>query len=237
MSMSNVLNCSSGSASSAVLRLGTRWGLKCSFLVTVLFTQMESTIESGYSAMDAQRHSIWSVSPLNNLKNSNGPSCVPLMPAGNSLDLKQVTTSKWVVKQVIFPIAVAKEKVCKKHVKRSKDGRVIAPRQAASSGKGVQEQKWTEEDMNKVFDLWEGNDHLLPGQKKLSKRAISKQTGVPYTTVCKRDSGRWGGGQRGKIAGGKRLSKVLDKGKQAGNFKLGGSGSGYLLADQLVTFN
>ena len=54
-----------------------------------------------------------------------------------------------------------------------------------------------------VFELWEHNDHLLPGEKKMSKRKIAKNTGVPYTTVCERLSGRRGGGRKGKIAGGK----------------------------------
>ena len=56
-----------------------------------------------------------------------------------------------------------------------------------------------------------------PQRKKLSKLAISKRTGIPYTTVCERLSGHRGGGKRGKIAGGKCQSKVLDEGKQAGN--------------------
>ena len=227
MNMPNVLICSSGSVSSALLRLGTRWGLKCSILVTVLSTRMESIIRSGFAATDAKRDSIWIVSPLRNLKHSNGHSCVPSIPVGSSLDLKRVTSTKRVVKRVkrvIFPISVAKEKVGKKRIKRGKDGRTIPQRKPASSGKGKKEQEWTEEDMEKCFELWEHNDHLLPGEKKMSKRKIAKNTGVPYTTVCERLSGRRGGGRKGKIAGGKRLSKVLTQGKQAGSFKRVGSG-------------
>ena len=222
-----MLNCSNGSVSSALFRLRTRWGLKCSILVMVLFTQMVSTKGSRFSAMDAKKHSIWTVSPLKNLKHSNGLSCVPLMPVGNSLDLKWIIMSKrvvWVVKRVIFQILVAKQKMGKKHQKRGKDGRAIPERKAASSGKGQQEQRWTEEDMEEVFNQWEANDHLLPGQKKKSKRQISKDTRVPYTTVCERLSGRQGGGKRGKIAGGKRTLKVLDEGKHAGSFKRVGLG-------------
>ena len=122
MNMPNVLICSSGSVSSALLRLGTRWGLKCSILVTVLSTRMESIIQSGFAATDAKRDSIWIVSPLRNLKHSNGHSCVPSIPVGSSLDLKRVTSTKRVVKrvkQVIIPISVAKEKVGKKRIKQS----------------------------------------------------------------------------------------------------------------------
>ena len=71
--------------------------------------------------------------------------------------------------------------------------------------------------MDEVFDLWEANKDKPP-KEKLSKLAISKKTGIPYTTVCERLSGHRGGGKRGKIAGGKRQPKVLMAGKQAGNF-------------------
>ena len=60
--------------------------------------------------------------------------------------------------------------------------------------------------------MWEANSTKKP-EERLSKRQISLQTGVPYTTVCERLSGRRGGGKRGKIAGGKRQGKVLDAGK------------------------
>ena len=65
--------------------------------------------------------------------------------------------------------------------------------------------------MDLVFDLWERNK-TLPPEQRLSKNQIHKQTGVPYTTVCECLSGRRGGGKCGKIAGGKRMPKILDKG-------------------------
>ena len=71
-------------------------------------------------------------------------------------------------------------------------------------------------DLDLAFDLWEANKNKPP-KEKLSKLAISKRTGIPYTTVCERLSGCCGGGRRGKIAGGKHQLKVLDEGKQAGN--------------------
>ena len=88
---------------------------------------------------------------------------------------------------------------------------MIAPRKAASAGKNIKEQKWKAEDMDLVFDLWERNK-TLPPEKRLSKNQIHKQTGIPYTTVCERLSGRRGGGKRGKTAGGKRTPKVLEQG-------------------------
>ena len=85
-------------------------------------------------------------------------------------------------------------------------------RREASSGKHKKEQKWSEEDINTCFDLWEANPTRKP-EERLSKCQISLQTGVPYTTVCERLSGRCDGGKKGKIAGGKRQGKVLDAGK------------------------
>ena len=42
---------------------------------------------------------------------------------------------------------------------------------------------------------------------------ISKMTGIPYTTLNERLTGRHGGGCRGKIAGGKWTAKVLKASK------------------------
>ena len=109
-------------------------------------------------------------------------------------------------------VLVAKQKSIKKKFKRGKDGRKIGIRRAASSGKNKKEQQWSEKDMDKVFDLWEANENLKPEQRK-SKRQISIETGIPYTTLCERLSGRRGGGRRGKTAGGKHQSKVLSTGK------------------------
>ena len=100
-------------------------------------------------------------------------------------------------------------------IKCGKDSRQIAPRKKASAGEGFKDQLWSVANLDLAFDLWEANKNKPP--KKLSKLAISKQTGIPYTTVCERLSGHCGGGKRGKIAGAKCQSKVLDEGKQAGN--------------------
>ena len=110
---------------------------------------------------------------------------------------------------------MARQKTTKKHL--GKDGRRIGKRQKASAGEGSKEQLWSVADMDEVFDLWEANQNKPP-KEKLSKLAISKRTGIPYTTVCERLSGHRGGGRRGKIAWGKRQPKVLMAGKQAGNF-------------------
>ena len=42
---------------------------------------------------------------------------------------------------------------------------------------------------------------------------ISKMTGIPYTTLNERLTGRHGGGRRGKSVGGKWTAKVLKAGK------------------------
>ena len=76
----------------------------------------------------------------------------------------------------------------------------------------------------RAFNMWENNQDLLPQERK-SKKQISLETGIPYTTLCERLSGRRGGGCRGKIAGGKYQARILDTGKckwvtvtfQAGN--------------------
>ena len=60
--------------------------------------------------------------------------------------------------------------------------------------------------MERAFNLWEENDSKQ-AKDKLSKRQITKECGIPYTTFCERVSGRRGGG---KIAGGKRDPKILN---------------------------
>ena len=52
-----------------------------------------------------------------------------------------------------------------------------------------------------------------PPKERWSKNKIAKETGIPYTTVCKRLSGRHGGVKRGNIAGEKHTAKVLKAGK------------------------
>ena len=90
---------------------------------------------------------------------------------------------KPVGKQVIFPFTVVKQKTTPKKVKRGKDGRRIAPRKKASSGASDKKQLWSVADLDLAFDLWEANKNKPP-KEKLSKLAISKQTGITYTTVC-----------------------------------------------------
>ena len=139
------------------------------------------------------------------------------MSVGSKKHVKRVTPDlKWVVKWVIFPFTVVKQKTTPHKIKHAKEGRWIAHRKKASAGEGSKEQLWSVANLDLAFDLWEANKHKPP-KEKLSKLAISKQTGIPYTTVCEQLSGCRGGGRRGKIAGGKRQSKVLDEGKQAGN--------------------
>ena len=44
-------------------------------------------------------------------------------------------------------------------------------------------------------------------------KKISKMTGIPYTTLNEKLTGRCGGGRRGKIVGGKWTAKVLKASK------------------------
>ena len=86
------------------------------------------------------------------------------------------------------------------------------PRKKASTGEGSKEQQWKVEKLEEAFNLWEKNKELPP-KEKLSMNKISKMTGIPYTTLNERLTGRHGGGCRGKITGGKWTAKVLKAGK------------------------
>ena len=80
-----------------------------------------------------------------------------------------------------FLFTVARGKTTQKHSKKGKDGRKITPRKKAFAGEGLKEQLWDVKDMDLAFDLWEGNKDR---EKPLSILAISKQTEIPYTTLC-----------------------------------------------------
>ena len=191
--MPNVFLHSNGSASFVVLRPQTRWALKCSTSLMVLSIQMVLTKRNGSAATNVNTLTTWTVLHMKKKQNSTSPLSAPSM---------NVENSKRVIKRVIFPFSVAKQKMTKKkHL--GKDGRRIGKRQKASAGECSKEQLWGVADMDEVFDLWEANQNKPP-KEKLSKLAISKKTGIPYTTVCERLSGHREGGRRGKIAGGKR---------------------------------
>ena len=212
MSMPGVFKCLDGSASFVLWRPGTKWGSKCSTLPMVLFTLMVLTVANGFVATNARKGTIWSVLHLRNQKKLIGHSCAHSMPVG-SRDLKRVTVvDKRVTKRVIFPVLVPKQKTTAKKIRRGVDGRRLTVRKAASSGKGRKEQLWQDKDMDKVFEYWAENDTLPPGEKH-SINWISKETGVPYTTCCERLKGRRGGGKKGKIAGGRRMSRALSAGE------------------------
>ena len=74
---------------------------------------------------------------------------------------------------------------------QGKDGRKIGLRREASSGKNKKEQNWSKKDLDRAFDMWEKNPGLSPQERK-SKRQISIETGIPYTTLCERLLGRRG---------------------------------------------
>ena len=207
MNMPDVWKPFNGSVSFVLLRHQTRWGLKCSTLVMGSSTLMVSTKRSGCVAINAKRLSICAVLLKRKKKISNSHSCAGSMSVGSRRNVKQV------IKRVIFSFLVARQKTTQKKVCHGKDGRIIAPRKPASAGYKVKEQKWPASD----FDLWEANK-TKPKDQQMSKFAISKEVKIPYTTICERLSGRRGGGKRGKITGGKRTPRVLNKGTQAGNF-------------------
>ena len=214
-----------GNASFVPLRQRTKLGLNCSILVMALCTSMVLMDQSGYAAINARIDTILLVSALIKKNQPNGPFSALFWNA-NSKWVEVVSWVKWVInKRVTISVAVVKQKQGKPHPPppppwHGKDGRRIEVRQRASSGKGKKEQLWQEKDMERAFTLWEENEAKSP-KDKLSKRQIALECGIPYTTFCERVSGRRGGGQRGKIAGGKREPKILDRGEQVGNISSG----------------
>ena len=187
-------------------------------MLTVLCTLTISMDLSGFSATSAKKHIMSTVSAPIKTNQPSGPFYAPSMNVRSGENFKRVMHFhlKRVIKRVIFPVLVAKQNQTKKLFKRGKDGRKITPRHPASSGKGRKEQAWSEEDINRAFAMWEANAEKKP-EERLSKRQIAIECNIPYTTFCERVSGRRGGGRKGKIAGGKRDGKILDKGKQAGS--------------------
>ena len=218
MSMHNVWKHSSGSALFAPLRHLTRWGSKCSISGMELCTQMVSIKKSGCAATNAKTLTTWNVSHLKRKKTLDSLSCAGLMSVGDRFNCKRVTVDlgldlkRVIFKRVTFSFIVARQKTTKKKVRRAKDGRIIPERKKASAGYKIKEQQWELKDLDRAFDLWEKNK-TLPPKERLSMNKISKDTGIPYTTLNERLSGRRGGGRRGKIAGGKRTPKVLKAGK------------------------
>ena len=213
MNMPDVWKPFNGSVSFVLLRHQTRWGLKCSTLVMGSSTLMVSTKRSGCVAINAKRLSICPVSLKRKKKISNSPSCAGSMSVGSNQKFKRVGLGlKRVIKWVTFSFLVVRQKTTKHKIRRAKDGRVITPRKKASAGEGSKEQLWKVEKLEEAFNLWEKNKELPP-KEKLSMNKISKMTGIPYTTLNERLTGRHGGGHRGKITGGKRTAKVLKAGK------------------------
>ena len=97
-------------------------------------------------------------------------------------------------------------------------GQTEEEKRDAMSHKGQRNQKWKAEQMDEAQKLLKQNDDL-PDNKKLSYRAIARQTGVPVTTIIERLSGRRKG--RGHIAGGARKARVLSDGKFKRVIKVG----------------
>ena len=216
-----------GNASYALLKQRANWGLNCSILLMALCTLMVSMIQSGYAARNARKHTMWLVSAQISQNQQNGPFCVAFLSA-NSKRVRVDLPKRVITKQVTVSVAVVQQKKGKprlpKEESQGNDGRLIGPRRETSSGKNKKEQNWSEKDLDRAFDMWEQNPDLPPQERK-SKRQISLETGIPYTTLCERLSGRRGGVCHGKIAIGKYQARILDMGKckwvtvtfQAGN--------------------
>ena len=118
MGMPSVLKHSSGNASSVLRRPKTKWGWKCSTLVMGLFTLIVSMILSGCAATNARKLTTWSVLLQKKKKASSSPFIAPLMSVGSRDQVKQVTPDlKQVVKRVIFPFTVAKQKTTPHKIK------------------------------------------------------------------------------------------------------------------------
>ena len=204
-----------GNASYALLKQRTKWGLNCSIFLMALYTSIVWMVQSGYAARNARKHTMWLVSAQISQNQWNGPFSLAFLSANSKW--VRVDLPKWVItKWVTISVVVVKQKKGKprpqKEECRGKDGRKIGPRRAASSGKNQKEQNWSEQDMDRAFDMWKNNPNLPPQERK-SKRQISLETGIPYTTLCERLLGRRGGGHHGKIAGGKHQARILDMGK------------------------
>ena len=188
-----MLKHSSENASSVLWRPETKWSWKCSTLVMGLFTLMVSMVLSGCAATNATKLTTWSVLLQKKKKVLSSPFIAPFMSVGSRDQVKQVTPDlKWVVKWIIFSFTVAKQKTTPYKIKCGKDGRQIEPRKKASTGEGFKEQLWSVADLDLSFVLWEVNKNKPP-KERLSKLVISKQTGIPYTTVCEKLSGCCGG--------------------------------------------
>ena len=158
---------------------------------------------------------MWLVSAQISQNQQNGPFCVAFLST-NSKRVRVDLPKQVITEQVTVSVVVVKQKKGKprpqKEERQGKDGRKISPRRTASSGKNQKEQNWSEQDMDRAFDMWEKNPDLPPQERKF-KRQISLETGIPYTTLCERLSGRRGGGCHGKIVGGKCQARILDTGK------------------------
>ena len=106
----------------ALLRLQTRWALKCSTSGMELCTQMVSIKKSGFAATNAKTLTTWNVLHLKRKKTLGSLSCVGLMSVGDRINCKRVNVDlgldlKWVIKRVTFWFLVARQKTMKKKVR------------------------------------------------------------------------------------------------------------------------
>ena len=194
------------------------WGMNKSFTLTA------SMEVNGCAVMSAKRLTTWHVllpKLRNKLKQRAGHLSALLINVNKRVNArsgqgkstqgpKRVNISKRVIKRVIFfSSEMAKQKYSTKgrHGKKGgkkggkKKGQTEEEKRDAMSHKGQRNQTWKAEKMDEAQRLLKQNDDL-PDNKKLSYRAIARQTGIPVTTIIERLSGRRKG--RGHIAGGAR---------------------------------
>ena len=204
-----------------------RWALKCSTSPMVLSIQMVLTKRTGSAATNVNTLTTWTVLHMKKKQNSTSPLSAPSMNVENS---KRVTSPlKRVIKRVIFPFSVAKQKTTKKK-RLGKDRRWISKRQKTSAGEGSKEQLWSVAEMDEVFDLREANQNKPP-KEKLSKLAISKKQGFPIL-LCARGclviEEVAGGGRLQEARGSPKFSRQVSKqviltDLQAGTYPLAGN--------------
>ena len=215
-----------GSATYVMKRLRIKSALRTSFwLMTLSFSLMVLTGANGYFVPPARRHTIYNVLLLK-VNNTSKPvdGLLPVhsmnvrVPNFKRVNLTRSTNrvTKWVtyVEHLSDYCSFMKQKFSKKG-KGGKVHKTPQEKRDAMSHKNQKNQRWKEQKIEEAKVLWAANEGKPP-KEQLSMRAIAKQLGLPKTTVIERLSGRTVG--EGHIAGGKRKTRVLTDGKQAGQF-------------------
>ena len=108
MSMLNVSKYMVGNASYALLKQRTKWGLNCSILLMALSTLIIWTVQSGYAAINARKHTMWLVSAQINQNQQNGPFCVAFLSANSKWVRVDLHVKRVITKHLTISVAVVK---------------------------------------------------------------------------------------------------------------------------------